>query len=316
VILSVTLNPCIDHAVFVDRLVTGDVNRVLRTDTDAGGKGVNLSRVAVELGAASVATGFLGGPTGRFVRTVLDDQGVHHDFVEVAQQTRINFSIEDRQGGPPTHLNPPGPEIGPIEWRRLLDTVGRYAKKARWVAVCGSMPPGVPPDAYAQILRVASLAGAQTVLDADGPAMVAGMEAKPNFIKPNASEAARLTGHEVGTLDQAIQAAQELYARLGDPEPGQARIVAVSRGKDGAVCCSHEGLYVGRSPQVEPKSTVGSGDSMIGGMLASLLRGEPVAKALVWGLAAGAATATTDGTKIGRRQVVELLYDDAQVDRL
>lgn len=315
-ILTVTLNPCIDHAVFVDKLLVGDVNRVLRTDTDAGGKGINLSRVAAELGAKSVATGFLGGNTGRFVRGVLDDQGVDHHFVEVEQPTRINFSIEDHQGTPPTHLNPGGPDISPSEWRELLATVRRYASQAKWVAVCGSMPPGVPPDAYRILLEAAHDAGAQTVLDADGEAMRLGLAARPNMIKPNAAEASRLCGHPVDTREAAIQAAGELYERLGEPDPSESRIVIVSLGRDGAICRSHEGLFAGDSPQIEPKSTVGSGDSLIGGFLASLLRGEGVGYALGWGLAAGAATATTDGTKIARKNVVELLHDDAHVVRL
>src|SRR5687767_14387149 len=104
-ILTVTLNPSVDRAVFVDRLKVNDTNRVVRTETDAGGKGVNLSRVLRELGGETVATGFLGGGTGAYICKVLDLQDVPHCFVEVSGETRTNFSVEDAEQNPPTTFN-------------------------------------------------------------------------------------------------------------------------------------------------------------------------------------------------------------------
>lgn len=309
-ILTITLNPAVDHALFVDGLKVGDTNRVFRDEIDAGGKGINLSRIAVELGAMSLATGFLGGGTGAFIRKVMARQGVLQDFVDVHGETRTNFSVEDVQGGPPTTFNERGPVIRPEEWEALLAKARHYASRAQWVALGGSLAQGLPPDAYRVLGDLAHAEGAKVVLDADGPPLIEGLKAKPDLIKPNAREAERLLGdgRTVETFDDAVRAATDLV------ENG--RTVIVSIGAAGAALCCASGVYRGSSPRVEAKSTIGSGDSMIGGFLAALARGADPAEAFAWGLAAGAATATTDGSEIGRREVFERLLPSARVERV
>lgn len=147
-ILSVTLNPCIDQTFFIDGLKPHDTNRIVRIETDAGGKGVNLARVAVELGGNAIATGFLGGGPGGFVRRVLDLQGVQHDFIETSGVTRTNFSVEDGGEEPPTTFNAKGPSIEESEWEAVVDRVRVLSDSAAWVALGGSLPQGVPVDAY------------------------------------------------------------------------------------------------------------------------------------------------------------------------
>lgn len=309
-ILTVTLNPAVDHALFVEGLKVGDTNRVLRDEIDAGGKGINLSRIAVELGAMSLATGFLGGGTGAFIRKVMAKQGVLQDFVDVHGETRTNFSVEDTRGGPPTTFNERGPEIRPSEWEALKSKVEHYACRAHWVALGGSLPQGLPEDAYRILGEIAKAGGARLVLDADGAPQVEGLKAAPDLVKPNAREAERLLsdGRRVESLDDAVRAAMDL--REGD------RLVVVSIGASGAAMAGPAGVFRGHSPQVEAKSTIGSGDSMIGGILAALEQGRPVEEAFAWGLAAGAATATTDGSEIGRRSVFEQLLPQARVQKV
>jgi 1-phosphofructokinase family hexose kinase len=307
-ILSVTLNPCVDHVLFVDGLKPHDANRVVRAERDAGGKGVNLSRVVAELGGATCATGLLGGPTGEYVKLVLERQGVPHDFVACAGETRTNFSVEDGSGQPPTSFNQSGPEITPQEWAALLAKLDALLKGADWVALAGSFPPGVPPDAYRLIANMARERNCKVMLDADLEALRLGLEAVPHFIKPNEPEASRLLGRPVDSEASALDAARELLP-LVDPSG----FVVVSRGKDGAVLASAGELYVGISPSVVVKSTVGSGDSMVGAMLWAIREGKPLSEAFRWGLAAGAATASTDGSEIARKPVIERLYETAVV---
>ena len=308
-ILSVTLNPCIDQTLFVDGLKPHDTNRIVRTETDAGGKGVNLSRVAVELGGDSLATGLLGGGPGAFVRRVLDLQGVPHDFIGTKGVSRTNFSVEDDSGEPPTTFNAKGPRIEPEEWDSLLDKVREHAERAAWVALGGSLPQGVPVDAYRLLGIVAKSAGARLVLDADGEAMRRGLEARPQFIKPNGSEAGRLLGRKVEKIDDAIFAAEELQQYLED-----GGVCVVSLGADGAVMSCPDGTFVGHGIEVEQVSTIGSGDSLVGAMLMAMDKGGGYAEALKVGLAAGAATATTSGAEIARRAVVEELRLSAHVE--
>ncbi len=310
-ILSVTPNPSIDHALFVESLQIGDTNRVVRVERDAGGKGINLSRVAAELGAKTIATGFLAGAAGSYVRSVLEVQRVLHDFVEVPGETRTNFSVEDNSKSAPTTFNEKGPTVTPADVDRLVAKVETLSRASAWVCIGGSLPPGAPVDLYAQLLKVAKAGGAKVLIDGDGPHQELGLQAGPDLIKPNHEEAGRLLGREIDTDDQAVDAAKELADLLG----GEDRIVVISRGKKGAVLAQGDHLLIGESPEVEVKSTIGSGDSMLGAMLWAIRSGKSIEEALQWGLAAGAATATTNGSEIGRRAVIEELFPQAKVYR-
>lgn len=312
-LLSVTLNPSVDHALFIPALKIGDTNRVRRTERDAGGKGVNLSRVFAEMGGGTVATGFLGGGPGAYVRCVLENQGVRHDFVETSGETRVNFSVEEEEtSGVPTTFNERGPEISPREWESLLAKVRELAPGSAWAAIGGSLPPGVPLDAYATLGTMLREAGCKVLLDADGEAMREGLAGRPTMIKPNSAEAGRLLNREIVTDDEAANASRQLYEMLGRGEA----IGLISRGAKGAAMTLASGTFLGDSPKVEARSTIGSGDSMLGAFLWSLEQGDAPEEALRWGLAAGAATATTSGAEIARRRVVELLYGEARVRRV
>ena len=309
-ILTVTLNPCIDQTLFVDGLKPHDTNRVLRTETDSGGKGVNLARVAVELGADALATGFLGGGAGAFVRKVLDAQGARHDFVEIEGDTRTNVAVEDGSGQPPTTFNSKGPMVAPAEWDRLVAKVTSLCHGASWVAFGGSLPGGVPVEAYFELGSVVKQAGCRLIVDADGEAMRRALDAKPHFIKPNRKEAGRLLGRSVESVDDAVFAAEELLQYL-DTDGA----CVVSLGSDGAVLAWPGGTLIGRPIEVEAHSTIGSGDSLIGAMLAALERGSSLEEAFRLGIAAGAATAMTDGAEIARKPVVESLLPLATLER-
>lgn len=308
-VLSLTLNPCVDQVLVIDGLKPHDTNRVVRLEEDAGGKGVNLSRVVAELGGDTVASGFLGGNAGLLIRGVLAEQGVRNSFIEVGESTRTNVSVEDGSGKPPTTFNARGPEISPEELHRLLGWFEELCPQARWVAVGGSLPPGVPKDVFKRLIEVGHAAGAKVLLDADGEAQKHGLEARPDMVKPNADECARLLGRPIETDEEALAAVDELYERIGGGE----KIALVSRGKHGAVMRCAEGRFLGISPTVESKSTIGSGDSLLGAFLWALEAGKSPSVAFRWGLAAGAATATTDGSCIAKRVTVESLFDAATV---
>jgi 1-phosphofructokinase len=305
-ILTVTLNPCVDHALFVDSLVVGDTNRVARVEKDAGGKGINLSRVYAELGGETIATGFLGGSAAALIRSVMHTEGVKDEFVNIQGDTRTNYSVEDLAGGPPTTFNSKGPIISQDEWNELVDFVSKANESATWVALAGSLPGQIASDAY---LKLGAGTKARIMLDADGAALLEGLKAMPHFIKPNSAEAGRLLNRSIETDTEAIEASQELYQRIG----GGNRYAVISRGKDGAVMTCSEGSFIGKSPKIEPKSTIGSGDSMIAGMLWAIDSGFDAAESLRWGLAAGAATAVSDGSEIARKGVIKLLFNHAEV---
>lgn len=297
-ILSVTLNPSVDHALFVHEIRLGDVNRPYRVETDAGGKGVNLSRVTAELGAPSAATGFLAGSAGEYVLGVLEHQGVRAEFAWLDGETRQNFSVEDDSDAPPTSFNSPGPRVTPSAYAEFLAICERLAQEATYVAISGSIPPGVADDAVADLVHRFRAAGDGVAVDCDGEVMRHAMRARPTLIKPNQNEAERLLGRPVPeNPTEAIEAAHALR------EMG-AESVILSLGKHGAVLARAEGTWIAVPPEVETRSTIGSGDSMLGGFLAGWRQGLSDEDALRLGTACGAATATTNGTEIARSPVI------------
>lgn len=303
-IVTVTLNPCIDHTAFVNGLRPHDSNKVTRVESDIGGKGVNVSRIVQELGGKTVATGFLGGGTGAMVRRFLDSNGVPNQFVKIDGDTRTNWSVESGDG-PPTVFSSPGPEVTGLEWESLLAAVGKLALGSAWVVFGGSLPPGMPEAAYEMLVSLAKAQGSRVVLDADGDALRSGLRASPDFLKPNLDEASRLLGHPVS---DSAAAARSLRESTG------ADVVVLSMGSRGSVLACGEGVFQSPAVPVDAKSTIGSGDSMIGAMLWAKAQGMPWSEALSWGTAAGAATAMTDGTEIGRREDIVRLQKLVQVN--
>ncbi|MFM9872662.1 MAG: 1-phosphofructokinase family hexose kinase [Fimbriimonadaceae bacterium] len=298
-ILTVTLNPALDQTLLINGLKTHDTNRIQEIQTDAGGKGINLSRIASELGTATTATGFLGGSTGAAIRHVMKCQHVIDECIETESETRTNYNIESGDG-PPTTLNAKGNQISEQEWLILIAKVTELASHSTWITLGGSLPPGVPENAFGILGDIAKNCGAKIVLDADGAAMQAGLVAFPDFIKPNVREAERLLNRQLfGSRDAIIQAAKDLYGQNNQPKSPEP-IVVISRGAEGAIMCCGQGTFETPSLPITPKSTIGSGDSMIGGMLHAILKGHDLPTALRYGNAAGAATATSDGAEIGR----------------
>ncbi len=308
-ISTVTLNPAFDRTIYVGGLVCGDTNRITRTELDAGGKGVNASRMLAVLGSETVALGFVGGTTGRFIEHVLFEEGIHTDFIRTVAETRTNIDIECRDGLPPTTLNERGGPITPDELTRLKACVRAWAKQSKMMVLGGSIPQGVEPTIYAELIEIIRSEGSKAVLDADNQSLLHGIAAGPSMIKPNIEEAKRLTGMELKTPCDVAEAARALVAR-------GIELVVVSMGKRGAVAASASECYYAVPPRVEVLSTVGSGDSMVAGICAGLVGGKSLADALALGSASGAATAMSSGVEMGKREDVLRLLSGVAVERL
>lgn len=310
-IVTVTPNPAVDHMLFVGGLNLHDANRVLQVDCEAGGKGVNASRVIAGLGGHTVVAGFFGGGTGAYVRHVLAEEGVPHHFTRINGDTRINFSVEDGSGFPPTCFNEPGPTINADEVESLIQFLEERLKVGSWLLVAGSLPPGTSPELIGRLGRLARKKSAKFAVDADSEGLKVGIAAGPSFLKPNVREAERLLGRRLDSLETLIGALGDIRSMSPDTQP----VVVISRGSDGAVMLDDEGIWIGESPEIEVRSTVGSGDSMVGAMLFAMDRGMAPSEALALGMAAGAATAALVGSGLATRTGVERLLPRAQVRR-
>lgn len=305
-ISTVTLNPAIDKTIHISKLAPNDTNRVIDIEVDAGGKGINCSRMLQRLGAETMALAFLGGDTGDYIKLVLDKAKIDLDFVTTERPTRTCIAIEEATDVPPTTFNERG---GPIEHRELVEMIERVkdlARKSKYIVFGGSIPTGVNQDVYKVLLDIAQAGGAKTVLDADGEALIQGLKAKPFMIKPNRDEAERILGVEFGSFADVARGALSLS------EQG-IKLVVISLGNQGAIACYENTIYHALPPKVKAVSTIGSGDSFIAGLLYAIDNGQSIEDALKVACAAGAATAMSDGTDIGQKENVDKLIGDVKV---
>ncbi|MCE5199135.1 MAG: 1-phosphofructokinase [Armatimonadota bacterium] len=308
-ISTVTLNPAIDKTIYVSKLAPNDTNRILRVETDAGGKGINCSRMLHRLGLDTTALALLGGKTGEFIKAVLTKEGITIDYIETDKPTRTCTAVEETGGVPPTTLNERG---GPIEHRELvalLEKVKDISRRSSYVVFGGSVPPGINQDVYKVLVEIASAGGAKTVLDADGEALATGLKARPFMIKPNRDEVERLLDTEFESMADVARAALTIEER-------GIELVVISLGKQGAVACYKSMIYYATPPNVKPISSIGSGDSLIAGMLSVLDCGGGIEDALRAGCAAGAATAMSNGADIGTKEDVDKLISEVKIMRV
>ncbi len=308
-ILTVTLNPAVDQTIFVDRLTLGDVNRFSESQLDPAGKGINVSRMVHRLGWPTVAFGFLGGEVGRIITQALNSEGVPHHFAPIAGQTRLNVTIVDRTDSTSTSFYGPGPAVDPGAHGRLDGLIEFWLQAARVLVLAGSLPPGCPKDVYATYIRKARENGVTTILDASGAPFRAGIEAGPDVIKPNLTEAEELLGRPLKGLPAVIEGARDLSAR-------GIRTVVISMGAEGAICVNEDQVWRANPPQIERRSTVGSGDSMVAGLAVGIARGDDAISGLRLGVAAGAATAMSPGTSLGTPDEINILLPAVQVERI
>jgi 1-phosphofructokinase family hexose kinase len=258
------------------------------------------------LGAPSVALAFAGGKAGELLEEGLTALGIDTAFVAVEGETRTNVSIVPEKHDRYLKVNEPGPTVDADARRAFMERVEALAEPGDWWVLAGSLPPGVPADYYAEIITVIGESGGHTLLDTSGEALRAGCAAYPDLVKPNDIELAQLTGMPVETEEELVAAAHALQ-RLG---PGQ---VVVSLGKKGALAVAGEEVYRVTAPRIEEKNPIGAGDSLVGGLVWALDRGDALPEALRWGVACGAATAASSGTALGSREHVERLRPEAEV---
>lgn len=286
-IITLTLNPSLDRTIEVDRLARGAMIRATSTRLDPGGKGVNVSRALLGNNVASRAVVTVGGSEGDQLIRLLEDDRIAVRAVRVASGTRSNVTIAEPDGVV-TKLNEPGGPVSPEELDKIIEAVLAEADGAAWVVACGSLPPGVPSDIYAQLIPHLLALGVKVAVDTSGPPLLEAVAAAPDLIKPNREELAEAVGHPVTSVADVVSAAQ----RLRD---GGVKSVLVSLGPDGAILVDEQGVTTGEAHVASPRSTVGAGDALLAGFLAAGARG---ADALAKGLAFGAAAVSLPASRM------------------
>ena len=301
-IYTVTLNPALDRQYTVHEFTLNTVLRAQDSRVDIGGKGFNVSRALRQLGVPSTAMGFTGGKTGEILEEGLSNLGIRTDFVHIRGETRTNTSLLNQNGVDYLKVNESGPTITRDEMDQVINEVSKLARENDWWVLSGSLPPGVPPDFYADLIRVIQSNRARAALDSSGEALRLGCVASPALIKPNAEELAALTGGKVETSSDALE---EMHAahQMG------AKWVLLSLGNEGAVLSDGQQVWKASAPAVEEINPIGAGDALLAGYLAGLVWGKERPEALRWAVASGAAAASLGGTRFGALDTVSSLFN-------
>jgi 1-phosphofructokinase family hexose kinase len=287
-------NLTLDRVLRIDELRPGEVLRFSDATIAPGGKGVNVARVARVMGFPAVLVATAPGRTGLAAVELLGDEGLAVAAVPVEGEVRAASIVVERSGRI-TVLNEPGPTITAEDWEAYEEAIDKHLAGHAWLVCIGSTSPGSPADAYGRLVRMARSRGAGTLVDAAGPVLAAALEEGPDLVTPSLAEA---EGVLHGT---AVQPAAERSPEEHD-RAMRAAGALVERGAGSALVTVASGVAVeGRSggfwvdaPAAEVRNPIGAGDSLVGGLVGSLERGEEFRAALRLGVAAAAASVETD----------------------
>ncbi|MEU9709782.1 1-phosphofructokinase family hexose kinase [Streptomyces sp. NPDC047967] len=276
--LTVTLNAALDVTYLVDALVPHSSHRVHTAYERAGGKGINVARVLSGRGCPATVTGLAGGTTGRSIHDDLRSAGIRDELVGIPGASRRTVTVVSGRDGDATVFNPPGPRVDAAGWACFLDRFASLVRGAGTVVLSGSLPPGLPVDAYAQLIRLSAEAGAATVLDTSGPALLAGLEADPTVVKPNATEITEVTG------EKNIEAAAHAL------RAGRSTAVVASCGPEGIHALTPQGAWRATPPRALSGNPTGAGDACVAALAAGIRAGDPWPEILREAVALSAAT--------------------------
>ena len=295
-LITLTPNPALDLATTTAQVAPTHKLRCGPVQRFAGGGGINVARVLHRLGADVQAWALAGGAAGAQVRSLLAAEGVPARWQPIAGDTRENLSVLETGTGQEFRFVPPGPEVQPAEWDALLTALCALPAPApRWWIASGSLPPGLPEDSYALLARTARQQGVRLALDTSGPALAAALQAGVALVKPSLRELRELLHQPLEHPADWHRAAQALV------QQGQAAVVALSLGEQGAVLATEAGVWqAGALPTPVVHGTTGAGDCFLAALVWTLDRGEPPPEALRWGIAAGAAALQAPGTTLAQ----------------
>ena len=298
-IYTLTFSPAVDYIIELDNFELGKINRSTKEDMIPGGKGINVSFVLATLGRESIATGFLGGFTGDFIRNELTKNGVKSCFVKTPGNNRINIKI---RGEIETAINGSGPVISNEKIEELIEVL-KGLKDDDILVISGTIPTNLPENIYEIILERLKDIKFRLVVDAEKKILLYTLRYKPFLVKPNFSELEAIFNVKIDGFEDTVRYARKLLAR-------GALNVIVSLGRDGAILVNDKTVLRLDSPgsHLEVISTVGAGDSLVAGFIDEYLRSNDMIKALKWGLACGTATCISIG--LAKKEDVIKLYQE------
>jgi 1-phosphofructokinase len=309
VIYTLTMNPAVDRTVTVSRFEAWATNRVQDVTIEGRGKGINVSLALKEFGLESLAFAPIGGAEGEIIREALQQAGIEHNLYQLQSgSTRVNIKIYDKETQITTEVNEPGPHLSADDCKAISDMVLDALRPGDILVCAGSLPPGVPDDFYAYVIRLAKQKDVFCVLDASGEPFRRGLAAGPHMAKPNRSEAEAWFGQSLSTKTALMDCLDD-FINLG------LSLAIISLGKDGAVFRrAGEGIVWAAAASCDARSTVGCGDVMLAASISAVVQGKPLVDLARFATGAATAAAEQPGTAVPDSDAVEALLDRVNVE--
>ena len=297
-IYVLSLNPCVDKTVSLARFELDSANRVTPIREDAGGKGMNVSRMLANLGSPVHLVGFTFTGTKNVLEDALETGRVPYTLIPCQGKLRVNLKIQDQSRHATIEINEESAPVTDADLRALTDTLSNALKENDILILTGSLPKGAPCDLYRTLCDLGHEKGCFVAADCDGAALTEVLKGAPDLIKPNRQELRKHLGTDPETPEEAKRMLQQLIRDTG------VRYVCHSRGKDGAMMVTEDDCIFLDTLDVPALGVYGAGDAMLAGVCHALMQGKTPAEALCFGVSASCATIQLPGTQMGTKESV------------
>ena len=298
-ILTVTVNPALDTSAKVDGLIAEQKMRCHSISHEAGGGGINISRILTRLALPNTCLFTSGGDNGRRLEKMLAEEAIRTLPVPVSASTRENLAVVDTLSNAQYRFGMPGSPLMETEQDSIIESIKHRMKENDLLVLSGSLTEGMADNFYETVVRHFKDLKVKVIIDTSGKALLHALDEPLFLIKPNQRELAHLAGKEFMSNKE-----QEAYA-MQLVEQGRVEHVAVSLGARGAFMASREGIVHQPSPSIPVRSTIGAGDSMVAGLIYGFTHELGLKETLRYGVACGAATTMTDGTSLSSKESIE-----------
>ncbi|HEX5026160.1 MAG TPA: 1-phosphofructokinase family hexose kinase [Agriterribacter sp.] len=301
-IITITFSPCIDKSTSVPFLLAEKKLKCAAPKLEPGGGGVNVARAIKKLGGEATAIFPSGGYTGKFFNHLIEKENVPSVIIETTNETRENFIVLDKWSNSQYRFGMPGTELNSAEWKACVDAVEKR-QGVNFIVASGSLPPGVPPNIYAQLAKIAQQNKAKYILDTSEMPLQLALQEGVYLIKPNLRELAILAGKNDLTKGEVKEVAKQIIAK------GKCEVIVVSMGAAGAMLVTKQITQMITPPSVLMQSTVGAGDSLVAGIVLYLSQGKEITEAVAYGVACGTAATMHPGTELCTKRDADRLYE-------
>lgn len=300
-IVTLTVNPALDKSTKFKGLLPEQKIRCEMPRFDAGGGGINVSKAISRLGGYSLCVFTSGGSSGKLLEKLISEENIESKVIPVENWTRESLVALETNTNSQYRFGFPGAELSANEQETILNILSEL--KPKFLVASGSLNEGLSTDFYQKIAKIAKDSGSKFIVDTSGEALQKTLETGVYLAKPNVGELAKLVGVERLQTDEADDAARTLI------EKGNAEVVVVSLGPQGAVLVTKDETHFIPAPNVAKKSTVGAGDSMVGGMVWALSQNKSLKEVVQWGVACGSAATMNDGTQLFKAEDAKRLFE-------